>query len=162
MRRTPLCPIAVLFAVLAIGSGAGAAHAEDAFEFNRDCAKWLGQKGYSIDYIQQKVGQRQRGFAQQWQGNVEPKDVQPGDVVIAYIGNKGQRMRVAYVEEVRRNADGTAGAVFVTEWNQGKYTDERCFVTDHFGRLSESKPLTVGTIDKVWRPSLPLKGSVKE
>ena len=60
---------------------------------------------------------------------------------------------------MRRNADGTAGAVFVTEWNRGKYIDRRCFVTDHFGRLSESPPITVGEIDKVWRPSLPLKAA---
>lgn len=162
MRRTFVSHAALLLSVLVLGAASGPLHAQDGFVFNRDCAKWLEQKGYSTDYIQQKVGTRQRGFAQNWQGNVEPKDVQPGDVVIAFIRQKGQNMRVAYVEEVRRNADGTSGAVFVTEWNQGKYTDERCFVTDHFGRLSESKPMTVGTIDKVWRPSLPLKGAVKE
>ncbi|MDB5825881.1 MAG: hypothetical protein JWQ73_101 [Variovorax sp.] len=162
MRRILASPIALLISALMCGTASGPLHAQDAFDFNRDCAKWLEQKGYSTDYIQQKVGARQRGFAQHWQGNVEPKDVQPGDVVIAFVGHKGKNMRVAYVEDVRRDADGNSGAVFVTEWNQGKYTDERCFVTDHFGRLSESKPLTIGTIDRVWRPSLPIKGSAKE
>jgi len=141
---------------------AAAAHAEEAFDFNRDCAKWIEQHGYSLDYIVLKTGKRQRGQPKAWRGNVEPRDVQPGDVVIMYIQDRGNSERVAYVEEVRRNADGTAGAVFVTEWNRGKYIDRPCFVTDHFGRLSESKPVTVDTIDKVWRPSLPLKGAAAE
>ncbi|MEJ8821337.1 hypothetical protein WKW80_04705 [Variovorax humicola] len=141
---------------------AAAVHAEEAFDFNRDCAKWIEQHGYSLDYIVLKTGKRQRGQPKAWRGNVEPRDVQPGDVVIMYIQDRGNSERVAYVEEVRRNADGTAGAVFVTEWNRGKYIDRACFVTDHFGRLSESKPVTVDTIDKVWRPSLPLKGAAAE
>ena len=147
---------------LASAGMAAGALAQEPFVFNRDCAKWIDQHGYSMDYIQQKTGKRQPGYAQSWRGNVEPRDVQPGDVVISHIREKGQSMRVAYVESVRRNADGSAGAVFVTEWNQGKYTDERCFVTDHFGRLSESKPLTMEAIAKVWRPSLPLKGTAAE
>ena len=138
-----------------LGSAAALA-ADEPFLFSRDCAQYLERHGYSIDYIVKKVGSRQRGFAPSWRGNVEPRDVQPGDVVISQLRNKPGAMRVAYVEDVRRNADGSAGAVFVSEWNWGKYTDERCQVTDHFGRLSESKPLTVDTLVKVWRPTLPL------
>jgi hypothetical protein len=134
---------------------AGAA-AQPASDFQRECGDWLSKKGYSADYIEQKTGKRQPGFPKNWRGNVEARDVQPGDVVISHLKRKGDAMRVAYVEDVRRNADGSAGSVIVTEWNWGKYTNEPCFVTDHFGRLSESTPIMVDTIAKVWRPSLPL------
>jgi hypothetical protein len=127
------------------------------FVFNRDCAKWLEQKGYSRDYIELKVGKRQPGWPETWRGNVAPKNIQPGDVAMYLVPEKGQATRVAYVEEVRRNPDGGAGAIVVSEWNYGPYLDERCFVSDHFGRLSVSKPITVDALVKVWRPSLPLE-----
>jgi hypothetical protein len=131
-------------------------------DFARDCAQWIDKKGYSADYIKLKTGMRQKGMPLDWRGNVEPKDVQPGDVVISYIREKGRNMRVAYVEEVRRNADGGAASLIVSEWNMGRYIDERCFVTDHFGRLSESRPMPIDTITKVWRPSLPLSATNTE
>jgi len=62
----------------------------------------------------------------------------------------------AYVEEVRRNADGSASAVLVSEWNEGPFIDERCNVTDHFGRLSPQRPVALDTVVRVWRPTLPL------
>jgi hypothetical protein len=126
------------------------------FDFSRDCAKWIEQKGYSRDYIELKVGKRQPGWPETWRGNVALHDVQPGDVAMYLVPEKGKATRVAYVEEVRRNADGGAGAIIVSEWNYGKYLDERCFVSDHFGRLADSKPITVDALVKVWRPSLPL------
>jgi hypothetical protein len=126
------------------------------FDFQRDCAKWIEQHGYSADYIKQKVGKRQPGPLEDWRGNVAAKDVQPGDVVLTRIRPKARGMRAAYVEEVRRNADGSAGAVIVSEWNEGKFTDERCNVTDHFGILSPQRPITIDSVAKVWRPSLPL------
>ena len=131
-------------------------------DFARDCAQWIDKKGYSADYIKLKTGKRQKGMPLNWRGNVEPKDVQPGDVVISYIREKGRNMRVAYVEEVRRNADGSAASLTVSEWNMGKYIDEPCFVTDHFGRLAESRPMPIDTIGKVWRPSLPLPAAEVE
>jgi hypothetical protein len=154
-------PAAAALLVAMLGALALPAAAQGAgdFNFSRDCSDWLDKKGYSADYIEQKTGKRQQGFPKDWRGNVEPRDVQPGDVVISYIVRKGASMRVAYVDEVRRNADGSAGAVFVSEWNWGKYTDERCFVTDHFGRLSNGPPILVEAIGKVWRPSLPLPGA---
>jgi hypothetical protein len=131
-------------------------------DFARDCAQWIDKKGYSADYIKLKTGKRQTGMPLNWRGNVEPKDVQLGDVVISYLREKGRNMRVAYVEEVRRAADGSAASLIVSEWNMGKYVDERCFVTDHFGRLSESRPMPIDTITKVWRPSLPLPAANTE
>jgi hypothetical protein len=127
-----------------------------------DCSQWVEKKGFSTDYIKLKTGKRQRGMAESWRGNVEPKDVQPGDVVMTYVKDKGKRMRVSYVEDVRRGADGSAGAVLITEWNEGKYIDEPCFVTDHFGRDSGLRSVPVDTIVRVWRPSLPLRGAAPE
>ena len=146
---------------IGIGCVAAAAPASaQGFDFGRDCAQWIEKKGYSRDYIELKVGQRQPGWPETWRGNVPAKDVMPGDVVLSRIPDKGRNTRVAYVESVRRNDDGSAALVSVSEWNTGKYIDERCFVTDHFGRLSDSKPISVDAIVKVWRPSLPLDAAV--
>ena len=150
--------ICVARALLAVSAGCLAApglHADE-FDFQRDCAKWIEQHGFAADYIKKKTGKRQRGLVERWVGNVEPKDIQPGDVVVTLRRNEERRMRAAYVEDVQRNADGSAAAVIVSEWNEGKYVDERCSVTDHFGRLSESRPIIVDSIVKVWRPSLPI------
>jgi hypothetical protein len=134
---------------------AGAIRAEP-FEFDRDCAKWIERKGYSIDYIEQKTGQRQPGWSENWRSNVDVSQIQPGDVAIYLVPDKGKSSRVAYVEAVRRNPDGGPATVVVSEWNLGKYIDERCMISDHFGRLSLSKPMDIDMIVKVWRPSLPL------
>ena len=89
-------------------------------------APWIEKHGYSTDYIKQKVGKRQFGTAENWRGNVDVKDVQPGDVVLTRLRDNDKSMRASYVEEVRRNADGSPGAVLVSEWNEGRYTDQRC------------------------------------
>lgn len=135
-----------------------APHAQP-FDFQHDCAQWIEKKGYSTDYILQQTGKRQHGTASSWRGNVEAKDVQPGDVVLSYLRHKGKSMRAAFVEEVRRNADGSAASVIVTEWNEGRTIDEPCFVTDHFGMISASRPIPVDAIVRVWRTSLPLEGA---
>jgi hypothetical protein len=129
----------------------------------RDCSSWAEKKGYSVDYIKLKTGKRQRGMADGWRGNVEPKDVQPGDVVMTPIRDKGRRLHASYVEEVSREGDGKAVAVLVTEWNLGgKYVDEPCFVTDHFGRDSGRRSVPIEAIVRVWRPSLPVSGPPPE
>ena len=147
--------LAVVAALVAAASATTAARAQE-FDFQRDCAKWIEQHGYSSDYIKLKVGKRQPGPIEDWRGNVAPKDVQPGDVVLTRIRPKARGMRASYVEEVRRNADGSAAAVVVSEWNEGKFTDERCNVTDHFGMLSPPRPVAIDTVVRAWRPSLPL------
>ena len=154
----PRMRVACLVAVACVV--APATQAQGSFE--RDCSQWTEKKGFSTDYIKLKTGKRQRGMADNWRGNVEPKDVQVGDVAMSYIKDKGRRMRVAYVEEVRRNADGSAGAVTVSEWNVGKYIDEACLVTDHFGRDSGQRTIAVDALVRVWRPSLPLAGAATE
>ena len=159
-NRTMRFALAAL--VFLAGAGAATAGHAQSFDFQSDCAGWIAKKGYSSDYIKLKVGKRQRGNPDSWRGNVEPKEVQPGDVVMSYIREKGRNMRVAYVEEVVRNSDGTAGAVILSEWNEGKYVDERCFATDHFGRLSPPRRIPLDGIVRVWRPSLPLPAAAVE
>ena len=146
-------PLAV--AVLSLAAGVASAQKAD-FKFERDCADWIEKHGYSTDYIKLKTGKRQRGAAAEWRGNVEVKEVQPGDVVLSYMKDKDKAMRVAYVDEVRRNPDGSPGAVLVSEWNDGPYINEACNATDHFGRASAPRPITIDAVVRVWRPSLPL------
>jgi len=146
-------------AVAALGMAAADVGAAD---FQHDCAPWIEQHGFSADYIKLKTGKRQRGTPDSWRGNVVPRDVQPGDVLVTAIVDKPPHLRVSYVEEVRRNSDGSAGAAIVTEWNEGRYVDERCFVTDHFGRESGRRAIPIDTVVRVWRPSLPLAGAATE
>ena len=153
----------VVVAVTAWGLASGAARAQaPGGNFDRECSQWIEKKGFSTDYIKLRTGKRQRGMAESWRGNVAPRDTQPGDVVVTHIKDKGRRMRVSYVEDVRRGADGGTDAVVVTEWNEGKYIDEPCFVTDHFGRDSGRRSIPIDTVVRVWRPSLPLAGGAPE
>jgi len=156
-RIAPLALVATasLFAAAtATAQGAGA----------KDCSEWVAKKGYSVDYIRLKTGKRQRGMADAWRGNVEAKDVQPGDVVMTPIRDKGKRLHTSYVEEVRRNDDGAVVAVVVTDWNRlgNKYVDEACLVTDHFGRDSGPRAIGIESVVRVWRPSLPVSGPPPE
>ena len=131
----------------------------DAFaqSFAEKCKSWIDKKGYSTDYIETKTGKRQPGLAPQWKGNVEPADVQVGDVLFTSVPNSATAQRVAMVDEVIREADGKASAVIYSEWNQGKrFTDRDCLITDSFG-LPTSGRLPVPAILRVWRPSLPLQ-----
>jgi hypothetical protein len=152
-------PRFVLAAALAALVPAADARAAD---FQRDCVQWIDKHGYSADYIKLKTGKRQRGTPDGWHGNIAARDLQAGDVVITAIKDKPPHLRVSYVEEVRANADGGAGAVVVTEWNEGKYIDEPCFVTDHFGRDSGKRSIPIDTVVRAWRPSLPLSGAAPE
>jgi hypothetical protein len=153
-----------LVAVVAVVAGLAMSSAQaQAAKAEPDCSQWVEKKGYSTDYIKLRTGNRQRGMAEGWRGNIAPKDVQPGDVVVTHIPDKGRRMRVSYVEEVRPGGgDGGASAVIVTEWNEGKYIDEPCFVTDHFGRDSGKRSIPIDTVVRAWRPSLPLSGAAPE
>lgn len=142
--------IALVPLYLALAGGANAQ------SFAEKCKSWIDKKGYSTDYIETKIGKRQPGLAPQWKGNVEPADVQVGDVVFGYVSGSTTAQRVALVDEVELK-DGKAIAVIYSEWNQGKrYTDSDCFVTDKFG-LPTSGRLPVPAILRVWRASLPLK-----
>ena len=144
-----------VLAVVVCSALCGVARAQT-IDFNRDCAKWIAQRGYSRDYIELKTGKIQPGWPQSWRGNVEKEQVQAGDVVMYFVPKKEKVTRVAYVEEVRAEAaDGQAAQLQVSETNWGKYTNEPCLVTDHFG-LATTSAISMNEILKVWRPSLPL------
>lgn len=132
----------------------GIAHAQSP-GFMRDCQSWIEKKGYSVDYIEQKLGKRQPGFATMWRGNVPLKDVQPGDVLLIHFSAPGA-LHAALVEEVRRLADGTVEGIRVSEWNWGRMVDRRCFVTENFGRPAPPRWVDPEAVEAVWRPSLPL------
>jgi hypothetical protein len=143
-----------VFAFLLLCSALGTT--ANAQSFAEKCKSWIDKKGYSTDYIEAKTGKRQPRLAPQWKGNVEPTDVQIGDVVFGYVENSTTAQRVALVDEVELS-DGKPIAVIYSEWNQGKrYLDRDCFVTDKFG-LPSSGRLPVPAILRVWRPGAPLK-----
>jgi len=145
---------AAVVAVILLG-WPGPGHAQSA-KFLADCRAWIEQKGYSTDYIEQKTGHRQPGLAGAWRGNVALDRVEPGDVVLVRLRAPGA-MHAALVEEVRRQTPGGAvAAVRVSEWNWGKTTDQRCLITENFGRPTAARWIDADAIAHVWRPGQPL------
>ncbi len=143
--------VAVACAMSLLWMDSGHAQSES---FIRDCQKWIGQKGYSTDYIEQKTGKRQPGLAGSWRGNIPAQDVQRGDVVLLPLRVPGA-MHAALVEDIRKSADGAVSAILISEWNWGRMTDQRCLVTENFGRLSPPRWIGLEAVAQVWRPSLP-------
>ncbi|HTN71473.1 MAG TPA: hypothetical protein VMO00_10340 [Methylomirabilota bacterium] len=123
--------------------------------FIKACQNWIDKKGYSTDYIEQKTGKRQPGLASEWRGNVPVEDLRPGDVILIRLSATGA-MHAALADEVRRNADGTVSEIRLSEWNWGKMTDQRCLITENFGKLSSTRWINRDAVAYVWRPSLPL------
>lgn len=107
--------------------------------FQRECADWIAKKGYSVDYIEQRTGERPAGnMAGDWRSNLEPKDAQPGDVVLIYIDDASARsQRAEVVDEVLRHADGSIRAFRTSSMNIGKLVDAACHVTDNFGKVTQ-------------------------
>jgi len=128
-------------------------HAQSA-NFLKDCQQWIEKKGYSSDYIEQKVGKRQRGLPGSWRGNVAVREVQTGDVALIALPAGAQH--AAFVEEVRHNADGAVNSIRLSEWNWGPTTNARCLVTENFGKLAPERWIETGSIASIWRPSVPL------
>lgn len=124
--------------------------------FIKACQNWIDKKGYSTDYIEQKTGKRQPGLASEWRGNVPVEDVQPGDVILIRLSAAGAQ-HAALVDEVRKKADGTVSEIRLSEWNWGPMTDQRCLITENFGKLSPTRWITRDNVAHVWRPSLPPK-----
>ena len=116
----------------------------------------MDKKGYSTDYIEQKTGKRQPGLASEWRGNIPVHDVQPGDVVLIALQAAGA-MHAALADDIRRTVDGAVSEIRVSEWNWGKMTDQRCLITENFGKLSPTRWINLAAVAQVWRPSLPLK-----
>lgn len=121
------------------------------------CARYYG-RGYCTDYVNSRISHRQRGDAGTWPSNMPSTAVEAGDVAIFRRIN-----HVAYVENVvRRNADGQAMTVFISEMNFSRTPDPNaprsCLVTSNFGVRSTR---TISVNDAVfmrpggYRPSTP-------
>jgi hypothetical protein len=147
--RALACAAAVALTISLLWSGTSLAQSAS---FMADCQKWIAQKGYSTDYIELKTGKRQPGLAGSWRGNVPVESVEPGDVALIRLRVPGA-MHASFVEEIRRNAEGKMSAVRVSEWNWGKLTDQRCLVTETFGRLAPVRWVDIDTVAHVWRTS---------
>lgn len=147
-----LCLTAFL-CVLSAASVAPAAHAQDNARFMRQCADWVAKKGYSVDYIEQRTGERPSGnMAQNWRSNLDPKDAAPGDVVFVGVDTadgKGQRAEV--VEEVTRNADGSIKSFRTSSMNIGKTVEAECHVTENFGKVT-TRRVAFDRVVRAWRP----------
>lgn len=129
--------VIVGIAVLALASDAAA---QDV------CTKYYG-KGYCTDYVEQRVGKRQRGDAGKWSCNVAMVDVRVGDVAV-FKGNN----HVAVVEQV----DWTTRRVRVSEWNFGRVDRSdpekvSCTITDKFGVRTE-RTIKIASASCYWRP----------
>lgn len=118
--------------------------------FVNRCAEWIAKKGYSVDYIEQRTGQRPRGnMAADWRANLEPADVKPGDVVFLSSGNTGQRAEV--VDEVLRDATGAIAEVKTSSMNHGKMLEPSCQITENFGKVTQ-RVVKFTAVMRAWRP----------
>ena len=143
------CTVVVACAMTILWSGS--VHAQSA-SFIKDCQHWIDKKGYSTDYIEQKTGKRQPGLAGAWRGNISVREVQPGDVALLSLRVPGAK-HAALVEDVRKNSDGAVSGMLISEWNWGRMTDQRCLVTENFGRLSPGRWIALDAVEEVWRIS---------
>lgn len=133
MKAMTAAPLAAL---VLLGAGP-AAQAQDNARWMRECSDWVAKKGYSVDYIEQRTGERPSGnMAQNWRSNLEPKEARAGDVVFIYVespNGKGQRAEI--VEEVLRNEDGSIRGFRTSSMNMGKMVEPFCNITENFGKV---------------------------
>jgi len=133
---------------------AAQAQAADNSKWMRDCAEWIQKKGYSVDYIEQRTGQRPEGtMARHWQPNLDPKDASPNDVVFLRVDSAdGQGQRVEVVDEVVKGADGTIRAFRTSSMNIGKTVEPKCHVTENFGKV-RTRTVAFDRVTGAWRPA---------
>lgn len=145
--------ISFITALLLTGCGSALAQSGSSGFVNR-CAEWVAKKGYSVDCIEQRTGQRPRGnMAADWRANLEPKDIKPGDVVFIGSGDsQGQGQRAEVVEEVLRGADGAITQVKTSSMNIGKMVEPSCQITENFGKVT-TRTVKFEAVLRAWRPS---------
>jgi len=135
---------------------AGGAVAVEGAKWMRDCSQWIEKKGYSVDYIEQRVGVRPNAnMARDWVHNLAPRDAGPNDVVFLRVDstdNKAQRVEV--VDEVIRAADGSITAFKTSSMNTGKMVEPYCRVTENFGKVRR-RTVAFDQVIGAWRPAKP-------
>lgn len=143
--------LAAALAVGALTMAAPPGHAQDNTKFMRDCYQWVERKGYSVDYIEQRTGQRPAGnLASNWVSNLEPAEVQPGDVVFMYTG-EGRGQRAEVVDEVLRQPDGAIRAFRTSSMNMGRMVEPVCNITEGFGKVTR-RTVDFARVIRAWRP----------
>lgn len=154
MRATPRQLLAAAVAACGALTTAMPAAAQDNARFVRDCAEWIAKKGYSVDYVEQRTGERPSGnMASNWLANLDPLQVRPGDVVFLHVetaDGKGQRAEV--VDEVVRTADGTIASLRTSSMNVGKLVEPHCHITDNFGQVV-TRRVRFDRVLRAWRPA---------
>jgi len=143
----------LLLAAALAGAAAGAPAQYGGSKWQHDCAQWVEKKGYSVDYIEQRTGQRPSGnMAQNWRTNLDPKDAGPGDVVFLHASTpEGRTQRVEVVDEVLRAADGSITAFKTSSMNSGKMVEPYCHVTKNFG-VVRRRAVAFDRVIGAWRP----------
>ncbi|MDA8412481.1 MAG: hypothetical protein M0023_01700 [Desulfobacteraceae bacterium] len=136
-----------------------------------DCDDWMKKGGYCVDYIKSIVPlfpiPLNTDEIEELK-NKDISDVAEGDVAIFSISNY---WHVAYVEAVRRNQQGEATAIDVSEMNFGdqltfaefknkwKSSSEAewrralcCGITDTYAQKSTRKNVALDTVKQIWSP----------
>lgn len=114
-------------------------------QISPECTKYLG-KGFSTDYIKQRIGQVLPGNPIKWTGNINLNQVQPGDVAIFNIGSAGH---VAFVEKVLHK-DGQPVSIYISEMNWGPLGN--CDRSDNFNVVTY-RTVGIQKVARVWRPT---------
>jgi hypothetical protein len=129
-------------------------------EWLERCKHWVERKGYPVDYIEQKTGKRQPGYAVDWKGNIKPDEARVGDVaIISRTYQDGRTVdNAAYIDSVEPSVGGSGAFVTVSAFNQGRgrWVDQECHVGVNFGRVVQER-VPLSSVVRVWRQSLPLE-----
>ena len=139
---------------LSVAALAAAAHAQaaDHSKWQRECAEWIQKKGYSVDYIEERTGQRPSGtMARDWMPNLEAKDARANDVVFLRVDSAdGQGQRVEVIDEVVSAADGSVRAFKTSSMNIGKMVEPKCHITENFGKVRK-RTVAIDRVIGAWR-----------
>ena len=149
---THIFAMALTGALLAAWPLRGSAQEED--DFANRCASWVAKKGYSRDYVYQRIGTLPP-TRKRWVSNIRPEELQPGDVVMVTLWPG----HVGVVDEVTRDAAGAPERIKLSSFNYGRgqgWIDRGCNVTVKFGIEVTFWVLPAETTG-YWRPELAKK-----
>lgn len=116
------------------------------------CARYWG-KGYSTDYIQQRVGRKPDGPAMTWPGNTKASAVRVGDIALFRDERFGH---AAYVEALIWEVPAPMPShLRISEMNwgptQASPEAEQCNLAIGYA-IREERIVPLSAIDRLWRP----------
>ena len=123
--------------------------AQEEADFATRCASWVAKKGYSRDYIYQRIGSLPPARAK-WVSNIRPEELQVGDVVMLTLWPG----HVGLVDEIARDANGGIERLKVSSFNYGRgqgWLDRSCDVTVKFG-IEVNMWVLLSETTGYWRP----------